>query len=246
MKFFFSFLFLSFLFGVIIINHSSMFINQNVLEENINYKSILIEEPELHFQDNFNNSYKIKSLDAKRTKEDRNIFLSKPSIEISSSKEITHNGKALIAELRPEKNFFSLQNNASIRSLNEGKNYELNSNQINFDSNKNTIFSNSNSTLNTETIYMESKNFLLERLEGNLTKITLTDSEILKIDSSGVKNLLGYSKKVQFLPKQELLIMEGSAKLFQDGITISADEIHYDIQQGKILSSKSSRLSKEI
>ena len=93
---------------------------------------------------------------------------------------------------------------------------------------------------------MESKNFLLERLEGNLTKITLTDSEILKIDSSGVKNLLGYSKKVQFLPKQELLIMEGSAKLFQDGITISADEIHYDIQQGKILSSKSSRLSKEI
>ena len=57
---------------------------------------------------------------------------------------------------------------------------------------------------------------------------------------------MGNSKKVYFFPKDELLILKDSAKLLQDDITIQADEIHYDLIQGKILSSKDSRLSKEI
>ena len=83
-------------------------------------------------------------------------------------------------------------------------------------------------------------------MKDGYTKITFLDSEILKIDSSGKKNLLGNSKKVYFFPKEELLILKDSAKLLQDDITIQADEIHYDLIQGKILSSKDSRLSKEI
>ena len=219
---------------------------KNELNEDINYKYILIEQPEWHFQDSANNSYKIRSLEAKRTKKDEKIILSKPLIEISSLKGITHNGKALIAEIQPTKNIFSLQKQALIKSFSEGKSYELYSDQIIVDKNKNVIFSNSYSTLKTETIYLESKAFFLEKMKDGYTKITFLDSEILKIDSSGKKNLLGNSKKVYFFPKEELLILKDSAKLLQDDITIQADEIHYDLIQGKILSSKDSRLSKEI
>ena len=246
MKVFFPFIFLSLLFAILFTNDSLMSGKKNDLNDDINYKYILIEEPKWHFQDNSTNSYKIRSLEAKRTKKDEKIILSKPLIEISSEKEITHNGKALIAEIQPTKNIFSLQKQALIRSLSEGKSYELNSDQINVDKNKDTIFSDSYSTLKTETIFLESKAFFLEKMKDGYTRITFLDSEILKIDSSGKKNLLGNSKKVYFFPKKELLILRDSAKIIQDDITIQADEIHYDLLQGKILSSRDSRLSKEI
>ena len=246
MRVFFPFILLSLLFVIFITNNSLMSDKKNELNEDINYKYILIEQPEWHFQDSANNSYKIRSLEAKRTKKDEKIILSKPLIEISSLKGITHNGKALIAEIQPTKNIFSLQKKALIKSLSEGKSYELYSDQIIVNKNKNTISSNSYSTLETETIHLESKTFFLEKMKDGYTKITFSDSEILKIDSSGKKNPLGNSKKVYFFPKEELLILKDSAKLLQDDITIQADEIHYDLIQGKILSSKDSRLSKEI
>ena len=135
MRVFFPFILLSLLFVIFITNNSLMSDKKNELNEDINYKYILIEEPEWHFQDSSNNSYKIRSLEAKRTKKDEKIILSKPLIEISSLKGITHNGKALIAEIQPTKNIFSLQKQALIKSFSEGKSYELYSDQIIVDKN---------------------------------------------------------------------------------------------------------------
>jgi len=227
-------------------NNSFFSDKENDLNEDINYKYILIEQPEWHFQDNSINSYKIKSFEAKRVKENGKIFLSQPLLEINSLKKITHNGEALVAEIHPTINILSLQKKASIRSLSEERNYELKSNQINIDKNKNTIFSSSKSTLKTETIYLKSNDFFLERIKDNATKITFTETEILKIDPSGKKKILGYSKKVHFFPEEELLILRDSAKLFQDEITIQADEIRYDLVKEKILTSKIPKPSKEI
>ncbi len=247
MKAFFPFVMLLSLFlGILMINNSLVIDNKNDLNENTNYKYILIEQPEWYFQDNSINSYKIKSSEAKRIKENGKIILSQPLIEINSLKKITHSGEALVAEIHPTINILSLQKKASIRSLSEEKNYELNSNQINIDRNKNTIFSSSKSTLKTEALYLKSNDFFLEKIKDNSTKITFSETEILKIDPSGKKKILGYSKKVHFFPEEKLLILRDSAKLFQDEITIQADEIRYDLVQEKILTPKIPKPSKEI
>jgi len=52
----------------------------------------------------------------------------------------------------------------------------------------------------------------------------------------------GKANKIEYLPAKDLIVMEGNTELYQDNMRILSDEIHYDLNEDRILKSINSKI----
>ena len=52
----------------------------------------------------------------------------------------------------------------------------------------------------------------------------------------------GKANKIEFFPTKDLIFMEGDTELYQENMKIISDEIHYDLNEDRILKSVNSKI----
>ena len=82
-------------------------------------------------------------------------------------------------------------------------------------------------------------------------KITQTQPEGVKIlfMNANFRNINtksntreGRANKIQFFPEKDLIFMEGNTELYKENMKIISDEIHYDLNEDRILQSVNSKI----
>jgi len=92
----------------------------------------------------------------------------------------------------------------------------------------------------------------------NGIEITSSSMEITKTQSEGFKILFrnanldkinsesninkGKANKIKFFPAKDLIFMKGNAELYEENMKIVSDEIHYDLNEDRILKSVNSKI----
>ena len=72
-------------------------------------------------------------------------------------------------------------------------------------------------------------------------KILFMDANLGNINSKS--NLRqGKANKIEFFPAKDLIFMEGNTELYQENMKIISDEIHYDLNEDRILKSVNSKI----
>ena len=93
---------------------------------------------------------------------------------------------------------------------------------------------------------------------ANSIEIISSGMEITKTQPEGVKVIFrnanlgninsksnmpkGKANKIEFLPAEDLILMEGNTELYQENMKIISDEIHYDLNKERILKSVNSKI----
>ena len=77
------------------------------------------------------------------------------------------------------------------------------------------------------------------QLEG--VKILFMNANIGNVNSKS-KILKGKANKIEFLPTKDLMYMEGNTELYQENMKIISDEIHYDLNEDRIIKSVNSTI----
>ena len=93
---------------------------------------------------------------------------------------------------------------------------------------------------------------------SNNIEIISSSMEIIQTQSEGVRILFmnanlgninsklnirkGKANKIEYLPAKDLIVMEGNTELYQDNMKIISDEIHYDLNEDRILKSINSKI----
>ena len=93
---------------------------------------------------------------------------------------------------------------------------------------------------------------------SNNIEIISSSMEIIQTQSEGVRILFmnanlgninsksnirkGKANKIEYLPAKDLIVMEGNTELYQDNMRILSDEIHYDLNEDRILKSINSKI----
>ena len=93
---------------------------------------------------------------------------------------------------------------------------------------------------------------------SNNIEIISSSMEIIQTQSEGVRILFmnanlgninsklnirkGKANKIEYLPAKDLIVMEGNTELYQDNMKIHSDEIHYDLNEDRILKSINSKI----
>ena len=102
------------------------------------------------------------------------------------------------------------------------------------------------SVVSEEKVKFKTRNFVIVSLGLNVSETSKKGMTMLfekalfdKIDIENLKSSIykGKANKIEFFPDKNLILMEGEAELYQDNMKISSDEIHYDLNQDKILKS---------
>ena len=94
--------------------------------------------------------------------------------------------------------------------------------------------------------------------QGNNIEILSSSMEIIQNQPEGVKILFmnanlgninsksnipkGKANKIEFLPAEDLILMEGNTELYQENMKITSDQIHYDLDADRILKSVNSKI----
>ena len=94
--------------------------------------------------------------------------------------------------------------------------------------------------------------------QANNIEILSSSMEIIQNQPEGVKILFmnanlgninsksnmpkGKANKIEFLPAEDLILMEGNTELYQENMKIISDEIHYDLNEDRILKSVNSKI----
>ncbi len=71
--------------------------------------------------------------------------------------------------------------------------------------------------------------------------ILFMDAHLSKINSKSKINK-GKANKIEFFPSKDLILMEGEAEFFEDNMKIMSDEIHYDLNEDRILKSVNAKI----
>jgi lipopolysaccharide transport protein LptA len=93
---------------------------------------------------------------------------------------------------------------------------------------------------------------------ANSIEIISSSMEITQTQPEGVKILFrnanlgninsksnirkGKANKIEFFPAKDLIFMEGNTELYQENMKIISDEIHYDLNEDRILKSVNSKI----
>ena len=94
--------------------------------------------------------------------------------------------------------------------------------------------------------------------QANNIEILSSSMEIIQNQPEGVKILFmnanlgninsksnipkGKANKIEFLPAEDLILMEGNTELYQENMKITSDQIHYDLDEDRILKSVNSKI----
>ena len=76
--------------------------------------------------------------------------------------------------------------------------------------------------------------------EGGI-KILFGNANFNKINSESRMNR-GIANKIEFLPSKGLIFMKGKAEFYEDKMKIISDEIHYDLNEDRILKSINAKI----
>ena len=111
-----------------------------------------------------------------------------------------------------------------------------------FDNNLHIIYSNSESSFESELTKISSEGFKI--LNNSLNKKQITFSKGIISDAGTQNNLKisGYADEINYQYEEGLLILIGSAEITDRGTTIKASEIHYDLASNKIIKSLNSKI----
>ena len=111
----------------------------------------------------------------------------------------------------------------------------------------------SGNLLNKSIVSKEKVLFMTSSIEiiSSSMEITQTQSEGVKIlflnanlgsinSKSNIRK--GKANKIEFFPEKRLIFMEGNTELYQENMKIISDEIHYDLNEDRILKSINSKI----
>ena len=111
----------------------------------------------------------------------------------------------------------------------------------------------SGNLLNKSIVSKEKVLFLTNSIEiiSSSMEITQTQSEGIKVlflnanlgsinSKSNIRK--GKANKIEFFPEKYLIFMEGDTELYQENMKIISDEIHYDLNEDRILKSVNSKI----
>jgi len=111
----------------------------------------------------------------------------------------------------------------------------------------------SGNLLNKSIVSKEKVLFLTNSIEiiSSSMEITQTQSEGIKVlflnanlgsinSKSNIRK--GKANKIEFFPAKNLIFMKGNTELYQENMKIISDEIHYDLNEDRILKSVNSKI----
>jgi len=129
---------------------------------------------------------------------------------------------------------FTLENNA----------YELEANTLTINPIKQSIISKEEIKLKTSDFEIVSLGLNIYETSKDGMKMLFEKARFGKIKKQNSKPSMtkGKANNIEFFPEKNLILMKGKAELYQDNMKISSDEIHYDLNQDKILKSFNAKI----
>ena len=110
------------------------------------------------------------------------------------------------------------------------------------------------SNLKEKSIFSKEKTFF----EGNNIEIVSSSLEISKIPAEGIKIIFreadldqindglridkGKANKIEFFIEKDLMLMQGNAEFYEGNMRIISDEIHYSLEEDRVLKSVNAKI----
>jgi len=123
----------------------------------------------------------------------------------------------------------------------DGKTYSLKAESLSRDLLGKSISSEGKSEFLIESVEILSSSMEITQTPQEGIKILFTDASLDEISSkSRIKK--GKANKIEFFSAKDLILMQGDAEFFEDNMKIISDEIHYDLNEDRILQSVNAKI----
>jgi len=123
----------------------------------------------------------------------------------------------------------------------DGKTFSLKTEGLSGSLLDNSIFSKQEVLFLDNSIKIIASSMEITQSQPEGVKILFKNANLDKIDSESNIHK-GKANKIEFFPSKDLIFMEGNAELYQENMKIISDEIHYDLNEDRILKSVNSRI----
>ena len=123
----------------------------------------------------------------------------------------------------------------------DGKTVSLRSESLSGNLLNKSIVSKEKVLFSTNDIEIISSSMEITQTQPEGVKILFTNANFGNMNSkSNIRE--GRANKIQFFPAKDLIFMEGNTELYQENMKIISDEVHYDLNEDRILKSVNSKI----
>ena len=123
----------------------------------------------------------------------------------------------------------------------DGKAFSLRSESLSGNLLNKSIVSKEKVLFSTNDIEIISSSMEITQTQPEGVKILFTNANFGNMNSkSNIRE--GRANKIQFFPAKDLIFMEGNTELYQENMKIISDEVHYDLNEDRILKSVNSKI----
>ena len=123
----------------------------------------------------------------------------------------------------------------------DGKTYTLETEGLSSNFLTQSISSNEKVLFIADGIEIVSSSIEISQISKADIKVLFGNANFKKINSESSMNI-GKANKIEFFPSEGLIFMEGEAEFYEDNMKIVSDEIHYDVNEDRILKSVNAKI----
>ena len=175
-------------------------------------------------------------------------LLSNNAIEFKNSTYRTYGQDNEQLVLKAKKGNINLRNKAinlfgevEGKFILDGKTFSLRSGSLSGNLLDKSISSKEKVLFSVNSIEIISSSMEITQTQPEGVKILFRNANLGNINSkSNIRK--GKANKIEFFPAKDLIFMEGNTELYQENMKIISDEIHYDLNEDRILKSVNSKI----